>query len=90
MRWHGDAFPEGLTADDRIGWPVAATVVVRFVPDPATGDTRGLSMEYHGELPKLILAHQLMALVQDLMTHSDFQDGIPLQEMGDDEKEGGT
>lgn len=84
MRWHGDPFPAGLGPDDRIAWPVAATVVVRYVPDPETGKKTGLAMEYSGDLPKLILAHQLMAMIQDLMTHDDFQEGIPLQETGPD------
>lgn len=89
MRWHGDPFPAGLSPDDRIGWGIAATVVVRYVPDLETGKARGLSMEYHGELPKVILAHQLMTLIQDLMTHEDFQQGIPLQQMGPDGPEEG-
>lgn len=88
MRWHGDEFPAGLTPDDRIGWEIAATVVVRYVPDPETGKVRGLAMEYHGELPKVVLAHQLMALMQDLMTHEDFQCGIPLKDVGHEHEEG--
>ncbi len=83
MRWHGDELPGGLTPDDRIGWEIAATVVIRFVPDPETGKRRGLAMEYHGELPKVILAHQLMSMVQDLMTHDDFQRDVPLQATGE-------
>lgn len=77
-RWGGDDLPGGLTPDDRIGWEIAGTVVIRYVPDPETGVKRGLSTEFHGEIPKVILAHQLLALAQDLMTHCDFQDGIPL------------
>lgn len=84
IRWHGDDFPPGVTPDDRTWWPVAATVVVRLVPDPETGKRRGLAIEYCGELPKVILAHQLMSLIQDLMTHDDFQEGVPTQKTGPD------
>lgn len=91
MRWGGDPLPPGLTYEDRIGWEVAATVIVRLVPDPETGKGRGLTLEYSSSIPKVVLAHQLMNVVQDLMTHDDFQDGVPLQhsaecECGDEEE----
>lgn len=87
-RWGGDELPPGLTEDDRIGWEVVSTVVVRLVPDPITGWGQGLSVEYHGTLPKMILAHQMLNFVSELMTHSDFQHGAPLQDMSGDEEEG--
>lgn len=88
--WGGDPLPGGLTPDDRIGWEIASTIVVRFVPDPETGRKRGLSIEYHGALPKVLLAQQLMLLVQDLMTHDDFQDGVEARSVRDesDDEEG--
>lgn len=84
--WGGDPLPPGLTHDDRVGWEVAATVVVRVVPDPETGRSRGLSIEYTSSLPKVILAHQLMSMLQDFMTHDDFQDGVPLQSVRDEDE----
>lgn len=83
--WGGDPLPDGLTPDDRVAWPVAATVVMRYVPDPETGRARGLSMEYHGDVPKLALAHQLLSLAQELMAHPDFQAGVPLTGPDDDD-----
>lgn len=85
--WGGDPLPTGLTAEDRIGWKVAATLVLRVVPDPETGKGRGLALEYESSVPKLVLAHQLMSMVQDLMTHDDFQDGVPLQSVRDEDDE---
>jgi len=82
-RWRGDGLPEGLTPDDRLGWEVAATLVVRYVPDPQTGRRIGLSMEYDTELPKVILADQMMSMIRDLMTHDDFQTGVTLQATGE-------
>lgn len=77
--WGGDPLPDGIKVEDRVGWPVAATIVLRVVPDPDTGTGRGLALEYESSVPKLVLAHQLMGMVQDMMTHEDFQDGVPLQ-----------
>jgi hypothetical protein len=89
--WGGDPLPTGLTPEDRIGWEVVATLVLRMVPDPDTGKGRGLALEYESAVPKLVLAHQLMGMVQDLMTHDDFQDGVPLQNIRDaEEPEDGT
>lgn len=83
--WGGDPLPEGLSNDESFTWPVAATIVVRYVPDPATGTARGLAVEYHGDLPKAILAHQLLSMVQELTTHHDFQQGIPITRPTDEE-----
>lgn len=83
--WGGDPLPDGIEVGDRIRWEVAATLVLRVVPDPVTGKGRGLALEYESAVPKLVLAHQLMGMVQDLMTHEDFQDGVPLQSVRDDD-----
>lgn len=88
--WGGDPLPPGLTPDDRVGWEVVATVLVRIVPDPGTGKDRGLSLEYDSRVPKIVLAHQLMGMVTDLMTHDDFQDGVPLQAIRDEDDEEDT
>lgn len=78
--WRGDPFPDGITPDDRIGWEVAATIVVRVVPDPETGKPRGLATDYDGDIPKVALVHQLMALCADLMMHADFQAGVVFED----------
>lgn len=85
--WGGDPLPPGLGYEDRVGWEVAATLVLRVVPDPETGKGRGLALEYESAVPKLVLAHQLMGMLQDLMTHDDFQDGVPLQTVRDEDDE---
>jgi hypothetical protein len=89
-RWTGDPLPAGLTQDDRLGWEVAATIVLRFVPDPQTGRRRGVSVEFHSDIPKVVLADRLMSVVQELMTHDDFQEGVSLRRMGPDGPEGET
>jgi hypothetical protein len=40
-------------------------------------------MEYNTELPKIILADQMMSMIRDLMTHDDFQTGVTLQATGE-------
>lgn len=88
-KWHGDELPGGLTPDDRMAWPIVATVVIRLVPRPG-GGSPGVSAEYSGEedFPKLVLADQLMLVVRDLMTHDDFQVGVPLRSMADEDLDG--
>lgn len=87
--WGGDPLPPGMTPDDRIGWEVAATIVVRFVPDPETGKRRGLSVEYHADLPKIVMADQLLTLARELMAHEDFHEGIdPVRVRRDDDEKG--
>ena len=88
--WGGDALPEGLSREDRVGWEVVATVLVRIVPDPVTGENAGLSLEYECRLPKLLLVDQLMKTVADLMLHDDFQDGVELRPVRDEDEESDT
>lgn len=92
MHWGGDPLPPGLSYADRAAWPIAATLAVRFVPDPVTGEPGGLSVEYHSSIPKVLLVDQLMTVIRDLVTHCDFQDGIrPVDPPGscDEHDEGG-
>lgn len=85
--WGGDALPDGLGREDRVGWEVVATIVVRLVPDPQTGRPGGLSTEYESSLPKIILMNELLKMAADMIRHDDFQDGVSLRNPYDEDDE---